>query len=110
MGARGPSFVAAGAPQSPRSSALGLVVLTAPARCRCGAVLGPNTPAHQFSAPPAILAGILMPQAFCGPACARAFILEALEFTVGPAAASTLADREDLAGALRLQLALLTLS
>ena len=78
-------------------------------RCRCGTQLGPGTGCFQFARVPHALADVLDHQRFCGPACARAFILEALELIDAAPLTPALRDLEDMGVAFRFLLAVMAL-
>ncbi|HTT17143.1 MAG TPA: hypothetical protein VMH49_07315 [Thermoplasmata archaeon] len=75
-----------------------------PDRCRCGARLAPGGRVVRAVHVPPEIALLLGPLAFCGSACVRAWLLEALEF-VDATDRRLLADRDAVARALRLVLA-----
>ena len=66
-----------------------------------------STLGYRFVDVPAVLAGILESKTFCGVKCARAFVLEALEFVGSSAAPQLVSDWDEVRAALRFQLALL---
>ena len=74
-------------------------------RCRCGTPLGPGTGCFQYDRVPHALVDFLDRQRFCGSACARAFILEALELIEVEPPSSALRDLEDMRVAFRFLLA-----
>jgi hypothetical protein len=61
-------------------------------RCRCGTRLPAGTLCFEFVPVPEALTGLLRAQVFCGPGCARAFLLEAMEVLEGQASPDLLSD------------------
>lgn len=61
-------------------------------RCRCGTRLAAGAPCFEFAPVPEPLVELLRAQAFCSPACSRAFVLEAMEVLEGQASPELLSD------------------
>ena len=83
--------------------------LSTGSRCRCGTRLEMGSTVVRFRNVPAILSGMLENEEFCEVPCARAFILEALEFLEAASPLGVARDMEEARVALRVQLGLLAL-
>ena len=92
-----------------RLSTLRPVVASADGRCRCGTWLPAGASCFTFREVPEILSTIVDSQQFCGIACARAFLLESVEFLDAAAPLAALKDLDATRVALRFQIALLVL-
>jgi hypothetical protein len=77
------------------------------ARCRCGTHLGVGGPCFRFERVPYTVADLFAEERFCGPACARAFILEALEVIEASSAPAVLRDLQEIRVALQYLLTVL---
>jgi hypothetical protein len=100
---RGPRRADARAyPGTPRPRA-GIEALSAVGgeRCRCGSRLVAGTPVLRIRPVPSDLAPLLAEQTFCGVACVRAFVLEALELLETGPASRVLTDADTVAAELR---------
>ena len=80
-----------------------------PERCRCGTHLGAETPAYRLDLIPGPVEELVGDQLFCGPPCARAFILEALEVIDASSAPEVLLDLDRMRGEMRRVLLVLTI-
>jgi len=78
-------------------------------RCSCGAPLGTGTPGFRFLGLPPSVAAILEGHDYCGARCARAFILEALEFLDAASSTTAVLDLDEVRTALRVELVALAL-
>ena len=67
----------------------------------CGARIDPATPHYEFTTVPETLRGLLGGKAFCGVACARAFLLETLEVLDCDASGDLVADGDAAASHVR---------
>lgn len=70
-------------------------------RCRCGTRLPSGSRAYVVVPVAPLLASLLEEQTFCGPGCARAFVLEALALLDAPAVGAVMRDADAVAKALR---------
>lgn len=61
-------------------------------RCRCGSRIPAGSPCLEFEGVPESLSSLLRDQAFCTPACVRAYLLEAMEVLEGAAAPELIGD------------------
>ena len=78
-------------------------------RCRCGSAFGRELPCFHFATLPTSLTELFEDQRFCGTVCARAFILEALEFIESAPASSPLSELDQVRVSLRFLLTLLSM-
>jgi len=78
-------------------------------RCRCGTKLEVGSTVVRFRNVPSIISGMLENEEFCGIPCARAFLLEALEFLEAASPLGVATDVEEARVAFRVQLGLLAL-
>jgi len=79
-------------PELPSSVQLRKRAVGARHRCRCGTRLPAGTLCFEFAPVPEALTGLLRAEVFCGPGCARAFLLEAMEVLEGQASPDLLSD------------------
>jgi hypothetical protein len=79
-------------------------------QCRCGQRLKHGTPAFRFRSAPDPLTEVVRDVAFCCPACARAYLLESLEFSEAAIAAGAVSDLAEAVEAFRVLLAVLEIA
>jgi len=75
-------------------------------RCRCGSWFAVGGRGFRFDRFPEPLEDLLDGERFCGPGCARAYLLEALELTDSTLGASVISDLPEVRASLRYMLML----
>ena len=70
-------------------------------RCGCGSVLAKGDSVYAVPGVPDLIGPLLAPRSFCSIVCARAFLLETLEFFEAGAIRSMVSDADAVASTLR---------
>lgn len=84
-----------GAPEGGAGPRLQRGHVGAAGKCRCGSVLELGQEDYEFVSAPDNVRAVVEDRPFCSITCARAFLLETMEFLDRPAAASLLSDGRD---------------